>query len=85
MPSAEYCSALRQQAITWANGDPDLCCHMASPGPNELTICRYNNDKVWVLYIHMAYNLEMLTLGMPHCFKDYTICTYILYHILDFV
>ena len=26
-----------QQAITWANVDPDLCRHMASLGPNELT------------------------------------------------
>ena len=29
--------ALRQQAITWANVDPDLCCHMASLGHIELT------------------------------------------------
>ena len=28
--------ALRQQAITWANVDPDLCHHMASLGNNEL-------------------------------------------------
>ena len=28
--------AVRQQAITWANVDPDLCRHMASLGPNEL-------------------------------------------------
>ena len=26
----------RQQAITWANVDPDLCHHMVSLGPNEL-------------------------------------------------
>ena len=25
-----------QQAITWANIDPDLCRHMVSLGPNEL-------------------------------------------------
>ena len=30
--------AVRQQAITWANVDPDLCRHMASLGPNELYI-----------------------------------------------
>ena len=29
-------SPWRQQAITWANVDPDLCRHMASLGPNEL-------------------------------------------------
>ena len=28
--------AVRQQAITWANVDPDLCRHMASLGPNGL-------------------------------------------------
>ena len=28
--------AVRQQAITWANVDPDRCRHMASLGPNEL-------------------------------------------------
>ena len=26
-----------RQAINWANIDPDLCRHMASLGPNELT------------------------------------------------
>ena len=25
------------QAITWVNGDPDLCCHMASLGHNDLS------------------------------------------------
>ena len=28
--------AIRQQAITWANVDPDLCHHMVSLGHNEL-------------------------------------------------
>ena len=28
---------IRQQAITWANVDPDLCPDMASPDHNELT------------------------------------------------
>ena len=26
----------RQQAITWANADPDLCCHKMSLGHKEL-------------------------------------------------
>ena len=30
--------AVRQQAITWANVDPDPCRHMASLGHNELKI-----------------------------------------------
>ena len=32
----EWLGAVRQQAITWANVDPDLCRHMASLGHNEL-------------------------------------------------
>ena len=31
-----WLGAVRQQAITWANFDPDLSHHMASLGPNEL-------------------------------------------------
>ena len=31
-----WIGAVRQQAITWANVDPDLYCHMASLGHNEL-------------------------------------------------
>ena len=31
-----WLGAVRQQAITWANVDPDLCRHMASPGHNEI-------------------------------------------------
>ena len=30
--------AIRQQAITWANVDSVLCHHLASLGPNELTL-----------------------------------------------
>ena len=30
---------ISQQAITGANGDPDVCHHMASLGHNELTHC----------------------------------------------
>ena len=29
--------AIRQQAITWANVDPDFCHHMVSLGQDELT------------------------------------------------
>ena len=30
--------AVRQQSITWANVDPDLCRHMVSLGQNELMV-----------------------------------------------
>ena len=34
----QWLGAFRQQAITWANGDPDLCRHIASLGPNSYHI-----------------------------------------------
>ena len=37
----QWLGAVRQQAITWANVDPDLCRHMVSVGHNELI---YVND-----------------------------------------
>ena len=33
----KWLGAVRQQAITWANVDPDLCRHMVSLDHNELT------------------------------------------------
>ena len=33
--------SIRQQAITWANVDLDLCCQMVSLGLNELTTAIY--------------------------------------------
>ena len=36
-------SVVRQQAITWANVDPDLCRHMALLGNNESTTCYKGN------------------------------------------
>ena len=32
----KWLGAIRQQAITWANVDPDLCRHVVSLGHNEL-------------------------------------------------
>ena len=37
MISHHWLGAIRQQANTWANADPDICRHMASLGCNELT------------------------------------------------
>ena len=34
----QWPGAIRQQAITWAKVDPDLCCHMALLGHNDLTL-----------------------------------------------
>ena len=40
----------RQQAITWANVDPDLCRHMASKGNNGLTLVDVSG--VWQPWIN---------------------------------
>ena len=43
-----WLGAVRQQAITWANIDPDLCHHMASLDHIELTplfLCKYNDKQ----------------------------------------
>ena len=34
----QWLGAVRQQAITWANVDPDLCRHMVSLAYNELKL-----------------------------------------------
>ena len=34
---AQGIGAVRQQAITWIDVDPELCCHMVSLGCNELS------------------------------------------------
>ena len=45
--------AVRQQAITWANIDPDLCHHMAPLGPNDLnqSIIDSSNDLFHYIFI----------------------------------
>ena len=50
-------TAWRQQAITWANVDPDLCHHIASQGHHQL--CKYKNNCIkWnarlILGLHPA-------------------------------
>ena len=53
----------RQQTITWANADPELCRQMASLGHNEVkvnvlfstgTINRYNNKSSINIYFFHA-------------------------------
>ena len=40
----QWLAVIRQQAIIWANVDPDLCCHMTSLGHNGLIyIMLYEN------------------------------------------
>ena len=43
-----------QQAITWANFDPDLCRHMASLGHNGLALHNFNYQlRLLSYYGHM--------------------------------
>ena len=41
--------AIRQQAITWTNVDPDLCRHKASLGHNELTVLQQDCTEQWTV------------------------------------
>ena len=38
----KWLDAIRQQAITWTNVDPELRCHMVSLGHNELNLLEGN-------------------------------------------
>ena len=40
-----WLGAVRQQAITWVNVDPDLCRHMVSLGHNELNAFVNKNER----------------------------------------
>ena len=48
--------AVRQQTITWANVDSDLCRHIASLGHNDLTTVTWLNDKISVHYNNIYNN-----------------------------
>ena len=43
----QWLGAVRQQAITWANVDPDLCRHMMSLGHNELRQKQCTTPGTW--------------------------------------
>ena len=53
----EWLGAIRQQAITWANVDPDLCRHMASLGPSELSSVSAAHLKIGHLKIFISVSL----------------------------
>ena len=42
----------QQQAITWANVDPDLCRHMVLQGHNELIKLRANRVHICLNALH---------------------------------
>ena len=49
----QWLGAVRQQAITLANVDPDLCPHMASLGLNELNTSQGSADHLDKDYLMM--------------------------------
>ena len=62
-----WLGAVRQRAITWANFDLDLCCHMASLGHDKWT--RYAAVCVSVIKSHRTLWLWLLihALDIRHC------------------
>ena len=54
----EWLGAVRQQAITWANVDPYMCQHMASPGHNELNLDPETNS---FFFFNSNLSFSMLT------------------------
>ena len=42
-PQIKWLGGVYQQAITWANIDPDLCHQIGSPDHNELNCTRLND------------------------------------------
>ena len=60
-----WLGAVRQQAITWANVDPDLCCQMASLGLSEL-MC----GLPWV-------NLMVAGALVPNVYAPVEVCIYV--------
>ena len=68
--------AVRQQAITWASVDPDLCRQMASLGHNELTL----DDVEW--FFKAAEMMYLVNIFMSSRTRDsyhslYMACYYI--------
>ena len=61
----QWLGAIRQQAITWTNVDPDIFHHMASPGHNELkAMAEYVSSKshqnVAVLDMFVTYVIHFM-------------------------
>ena len=49
---------IKQQAITWASGDPDLYRYMAPQGHNELTGAMNHDIKGLLLYLDWSTKIE---------------------------
>ena len=67
-----WLGAVRQQAITWANVDPDLCHLIMSLGHNELNCWEILNPSVTLYILTQLERPEQL---IPHpaiCLSNYT-------------
>ena len=54
-----WLDAVKQQAITWANVDQDVCHHVASLEGNELTYVVspvWHQAIAWTLCVHLSIN-----------------------------
>ena len=51
----QWLGAVRQQAITWANVDPDLCRQMASLG---LNFWDHNKKTILLAEIDVVYDMD---------------------------
>ena len=75
-----WLGAARQQAITWANDEPDLSHHMASHGHNELTIIpawisNHIPSQVWdeITYSPLNFNSAPLKFGNGLVISSHTL------------
>ena len=73
--------AVRQQAITWANVDLILCCHMASLGHNELIQFSAGTNN----HINGCMDTELLTLNMLKFWRLWKMYSHFVSDIWDFV
>ena len=64
----EWLGVVRQQAITWANVDPDLCHHTASPGHNECWRMMQNTNTFWWFMKTVCKTLPVINYSLSRIF-----------------
>ena len=82
-----WLGAIRQQAITLANVDPHLCCHMSSIGHTELIrLCSIELGRLathWLLYYCYVHLLTMMLIYGYYVFssQNQSICSKIQFNL----
>ena len=90
----QWLGAVRQQAITWASVDLDLCHHIASLGRNELIHCESLHSSLgkfyvvvcslkstWIHFIHLQIQLSWSDYQHPRlafAYDAYSSCSLLL-------